>query len=166
MRVLLKELHSQLGVHDVLMGYETDSSQYYDEERDKTCSAEVRMAGEQREIEVEILTFSLEPKEGEPPVNQILAMRGVPKNDGLWVLKDLRVKGDETTFPDWEKGACAFYTAIVLHIRNEQFPDIDALIDEHLQGEAGQAGRAKRGGGRKNPKFKPPTNTISMKQGM
>ena len=166
MRLLLKELLGQLGVPEVLMGYETDSCQYYDEGRDKTCSAEVRMAGEQREMEIEVLTFSMEPKEDEPPVTQVLAMRAVPKVDDLWVLKDLRVKNEETTFPDWEQGACAFYTAIVIHIRNEEFPDIDALIDEHLQGEAGKAGRAKKGGGRKNPKFKPPSSTISMKQGM
>ena len=61
----------------------------------------------------------------------------------------------------WEK------TLVARHPERPHCLDyIDALIDEHMQGESGQAGQAKRGGGRKNPKFKPPTNIMSMKQGM
>ena len=166
MKISLKELLSYLGIHEELMGYETDSSQYRDEAKEKTCSAEVRMAGEQRELEVEILTFLDEPDEEGPPVQQVLAMIGKPKADDKWQLSNCRVKGEEVSFGGWEEGACALYTEIVATLRREQFPDIDALINEHMEGEGGFAGRGKRGGGRKNPKFKPPSNTIKMNKGM
>ncbi len=165
MQVNLTELLSYLGIQEDLLGYETDSSQYRDDDKEKTCSAEVRMAGEQREFEVEILTFFDEPEEGAPPVEQILAMIGKPKSGDRWSLSQASVKGEPLNFGGWEEGVCAFYTEIVMNLRQEVFPDIDALIDEHLQGEGGQAGRNKRGGGRKNPKFKPPSNSISMKRG-
>ena len=166
MQLVLGELLGHLGVMEELIGYETDSWQFHSDEKHKTCSAEVRMAGDQTEFEVEILTFLDEPDEEGPPVVQVLAMMGKPRANGKWSLSNLIVKGEPLAFSDWEAGACAFYTDVSAHIKREEFPDIDALIDEHLQGEGGQAGSRKKGGGRKNPKFKPPSNTISMKQGL
>ena len=166
MELPLGELLSHLGIHEELIGYETDSWQFRSEEKEKTCSAEVRMAGEQTEFEVEILTFLDEPDGEGPPVEQVLAMMGKPKASGKWSLTGLYVKQDRIEYADWEAGACAFYVDVSAHLRREEFPDIDALIDEHLQGESGRAGSRKKGGGRKNPKFKPPSNTMNMKQGM
>mgnify|MGYP006284780381 CR=1 FL=1 len=168
MKVNLKQLMEHLGVAYVLGSYQADMHQHYDEENALTCSAEARMGPEQTELECEIQIFHDIPPEGKPPVEQIMAMKARPKQDGNWSPFLLLVKGEDITdkFGGWAEGACAFYNAATMHLKREEMPDLDALIDEHLQGEGGKAGRGRRGGGRKNPKFKPPQNTMNMKQGM
>ncbi len=166
MQLPLGELLSHLGVPEDMLGYETDSWQLHDDVKDRTCSAEVRMAGEQTEFEVEILTFLDEPDEEGPPVVQVLAMMGKPRANGKWSLGSLVIKQEPVAFADWEAGVCAFYNDVSAHLKRGDYPDIDALIDEHLQGEGGQAGSRRKGGGRKNPKFKPPGNTMKKGMGM
>ncbi|MCB9963576.1 MAG: hypothetical protein H6855_00890 [Rhodospirillales bacterium] len=168
MKVTLKELMAHLGVTRTLAGYESDTSQFYDEEKGITCSAETRMGGDRNDLEVEVQRLYDQPEDDKPPVEQIMMMRIAPKMGESWSPYSLVVKGEDMTgkFTGWEEGACAFYIAVVLCLKRGEMPDIDALIDEHLQGEGGQAGKSRRGGGRKNPKFKPPTNVMNMKQGM
>jgi hypothetical protein len=170
MKATLKEFMDFLGVDHIMNSYETDIIQHYDEAQGLTCSAEVRMGSDQRDLEAEVQLFYDEPPAGKPPVEQIMLMKAKPKVTGPWEPVFLLVKGENMTnkFPDWEESACQFYAAITYHLKRGEMPNIDALIDEHMDGEGGFAGRGgrRRGGGRKNPKFKPPTKTPGMKQGM
>lgn len=168
MRVTIKQLMDHLGIDQELKAYQTDMHQVYDPARTLTCSAEARMGPDQGELECEILMFNDVPEPGTPSVTQILLLKIRPKTTGQWAPSYLKVKKDDITnkYPGWDEDACKFYAAVTLHLKRDEIPDIDALIDEHLDGEGGFAGRGKRGGGRKSPKFKPPTKTLNMKQGM
>mgnify|MGYP001303199233 CR=1 FL=1 len=161
MKVTVKQLMDHLGIDHVLMSYESDMYQHFDSEKSRTCSAEARMGPDMRELEVDVQIFRDMPAENEKPFEQIMYMVVKPKVGEQWEPVILKVKNENMAgkFPDWETGAFDFYRAISHHLKAGEFPDIDALIDEHLDGKGGQAGRAgRRGGGRKNPKFKPPAS--------
>jgi hypothetical protein len=168
MRATLKELMSHLGIEGVLAPYQSETHQFYDEEERVTCHAEARMGVDQAQLNVEILLFNEGSDKEKPPVEQVMSMVVKPKFGEKWDVDSLSIKSENMTnkFQGWDYGACAFFIAVVLVLKRGEFPDIDALIDEHLDGEGGRAGRGRRGGGRKNPKFKPPTKTMTMKQGM
>ena len=162
MKVSLNKMMENLGIDHVLTAFESDMHQTYDAATSATCSAEVRMGPpDAHELEVEVQIFRDNPQEGELPFEQIMYLVIKPKMGQEWEPVLLKVRNEDMTggFGDWEGGACDFYRAVTYHLKMDEFPDIDDLIDEHLDGEKGHAGRAgRRGGGRKNPKFKPPQN--------
>jgi hypothetical protein len=167
----LKQLCDALGLDKLLGPLDSDINQCFDdEEGGRTCSAELRMNADANELEADVQLFYDDPDDDEiPPFQQIMLMQARPKKDGGWEIISVFVKDENMTgkFSGWAESAMALYTAITHSLKQDEIPDIDALIDEHMDGEDGRPGRAgRRGGGRKNPKFKPPSNTYGMKTGM
>lgn len=182
MRIALDKFLEKLSVGHVLSPYETQPWVYYDEEKGITASAEVRMgpAGEDIEAEIQFLydeipdAAALAPlplnEDGTAPSpsqhpyggmmahgrQQVLWMRAEPVQNE-WGPKFLRIKGEDfvNAFHNWEEKGCAFFTACVQSIMMNELPDIDLLLDKHMQEDdawgSGRSGRV----GRKSPKIKP-----------
>lgn len=157
MRVPLKELLQKLGVNRVLSAYETNPWLLYDEEREITCSAEVRMGPGAADMEAEI-QFLYDDPEAAQVTNpqQIMIMRALPSNDGLWSPKSLSVQGKplSETLGGWEEKGCSFFLACIQALQMGDLPDIEALVEKELPDEDEGGGRRGRIG-RKSPKVNP-----------
>lgn len=163
MRVPITEMMDKLAVGYPLSSYETCPWSVYDSEKGVTCSAEVRMDGEGKELEAELQLMYDTPPEGKPPVEQIFWMICKPVSGDLWETKDIKVKGaDEKGTYDWGTKGAEFFTACVTELKMDKVPDIDQLIEDILRNKERYA--AGRGGGSKSPKIKPQA-LLNMKQG-
>ena len=94
MRVPLKEMMDALGVGYILSAYETCPWSAYDDEKDMTCSAEVRMNNDADEMEAEMQILISEPKEGEKPIEQVFWMIARPSTQEKWDVVDIKIKGE------------------------------------------------------------------------
>lgn len=191
MRLPLDKFLEKLAVSRTLLPYETQPWMYFETEKGITASAEVRMGPGSEDIEAEIqFLYDVPPEippaplpkpieEADPPltssqmpyggmildnIQQVLWMRATPMA-GEWGPKFLRIKGEDFTnaFFNWEEKGCDFFTACIQSIMMNELPDIDVLLDKHMQEDDswGSGGRGKIG--RKSPKIKP-AQLLGMKK--
>lgn len=164
MRVEYKELMEQLGVGHILSAYETRPWFLYDEEKNISCSAEVRAGPGCADIEAEIQF--LHDDEGSDPVEQIMLLRALPLRDGMWSPKVLFVRGEDyvNKVYDWEGRGCNFFRACIAALQMGELPDIDELLEEELgDDDSGKGGRRRRGKiGKKSPSINA-ANLLGMK---
>src|SRR5688572_19192001 len=149
MRVTLKELLDQLGVGYELSPYETCPWSVYDTEKGLTCSAEVRMDGEGKEIEAELQLMHDTPPAGKPGVEQVVwILCHLSGADQKWEPKALKLRGqDDTAVFGWGEKSAEFFAACVQELKMDKIPDIDELIDSILHSKERFAGG--RGGSSK-----------------
>ncbi len=164
MRVSLKELLDALGVGYDMGPYETCPWSVYDGEKGLTCNAEVRMNEDATRCEAEIMLMYDIPPAGGQPIDLVFRLDCKPSS-GQWEPFKLVVRGTEKTnaFHDWDKKACAFFTACVQELKMDKVPDIDELLAKELEEDDG-SGTNMRGGGSKAPKIKPQA-LLGMKGG-
>lgn len=158
MRLTLKKLLENLGVDRVLMPYETQPWVHYDAAKAMTCSAEVRIGPGAEDLEAEIQFLKDEGSDASNAgaLGQIMHMRAIPHNDGMWEAQHLRVKGKDYTneIHEWDLKGCNFFRAVIGALLMGVVPDIDELIEKELSDDDGWGGgRGKVG--RKAPKIKP-----------
>ncbi len=173
MRVVYSELLKKLGVDRLLAAYETQPWLYYDETKEITCSAEVRVGPGESDVEAEVqFVYEDEAKAteaGKTNPDQLMFMRAIPakadKNQPpQWSPKILRVKGEDyvNRIGGWEEKGCSFFKACIQAIQMGQLPDIEELIKKELPDD--DSGSGKRGRiGRKSPKINP-ANLMGMKK--
>ncbi len=170
MRVSLKELLEKLAVRHILTPYESAPWVYYDEDKGITCSAEVRMGPDGDEIECEVqFLHDEENDENLIGPQQKMYLRATPCKHGadIWSPVTFTVKGKSyvNEIAEWEDKACAFFQGCIQALNMNTLPDIEDLIEKHLDddGFGGRSGRGKIG--RKSPKIKP-NQLLGMKGGM
>ena len=166
MRVPLKELMDKLGVGYILSAYETCPWSAYEEERDLTCSAEVRMNNDGDEIEAEMQFVRGNPQGDEKPFEQVFWLLARPSTQDKWDVAEVKIKGESikgTTYNAEEKG-CGFFNACVQELKMNVIPDIDAILEREMKSNEKYGGGA-TGGSKKAPKIKP-QNMYDMKGGM
>ncbi len=155
MRVTLKELLQNYGVRKLLSAYETNPWLMYDENKEITCSAEVRMGPNLSDLEAEIQFLYDDPeKAAKTNPEQILIMRALPLPDGRWSPKSLFIKGENyhDKIGGWDEKGCKFFLACIQSIQMNELPDVDALIEKELSEDKGGSGRRGRIG-RKSPQI-------------
>lgn len=163
MRVTLKEMMDKLAVGYILSAYETCPWSVYDSEKGITCSAEVRMDGEAKELEAELQIMYDTPPAGKPSVEPVFWMSCKPVNAELWETKAIKVRGvDESEIFGWGDKGAAFFVACVTELKMDKLPEIDELIENIIH--AKERGAGGRGGGSKSPKIKPQA-LLNMKGG-
>lgn len=153
MRVFLKDLLEKLGVHKVMGAYETNPWFLYDEDKEITVCAEVRVGPGQRDVQAELQFLYDDPsahKKTNP--DQICLLRAEATNDGLWAIKSALIKAEEynNKIPLWDEKVCNFFLACIQSIQMGNLPDIDDLIEKELDEESTGGGRGRIG--RKAPK--------------
>lgn len=166
MRVPLKELMDELGVGYILSAYETSPWSAYDEEKDITCSAEVRMNNDADEIEAEMQILRNDPKDDEKPIEQIFWLMARPSTKDKWDVVDISIKGDSiknSSHAVEEKG-CGFFRACVQELKMGNMPDIEEILEREMKNNDRYGGSA-GGNSNKSPKIKP-QNMYDMKGGM
>lgn len=155
-----------LGVGYELSAYETCPWSAFDEEKDLTCSAEVRMNNDADEIEAEMQFVRDDPQGDEKPIEQIYWLLARPSTKGKWDVLDIKVKGStikDTTY-DWETKGCNFFRACVQELIMGNIPDIDEILAREMKSNEKYGGGA-GGGSNKSPKIKP-QQLMGMKGGM
>lgn len=163
MRVEFKKLLEKLGVNRELHPYETHPWLHYDDEKAITCSAEVRIGPGGTDLEAEIQFLSEPDDEDDKEVSvssgtkQIMFMHAAPVIDNQWAPKILRVKGEDYTgkIYNWEEKGCDFFRKCIESIQMGELPEIDELIEKHLDDDDGSGGGKRGKIGRKSPKIKP-----------
>lgn len=155
MNVTLKDLLDKLGVDYELGPYETCPWTVYDADRDKTCSAEVRMNPDSDEVEGEIQILTDDPDRELPVMEPIYFMRAKPGNGGKWTIKYLLIKGEpiDESISRWHEKSCAFFRAVVQELTMDKFPDIEELLEQELYAKERGADQYGGGGG-KSPKLR------------
>lgn len=168
MRVTYKELMNLLGVGDELHAYETCPWSVYSDEREATCSAEVRAGPSLDYLEAELQVFYDIPPEGKAPLEQVFIAHFIPVigTTDKWSCDAIAVKGNtnEKNIYGWEEKGCKFFEACVQEIKMGNFPDIDAIYEREItdfERFSDQYG----GGGSKSPKMNMQPNQ-SYKTGM
>lgn len=165
MRVELKTLLDNLGVTGMLAAYETAPWSVYDEEKEATCNAEVRMNQDADEIEAELQIINDVPSETKPPIEQVFWMFAKPAHEGKWDIFRMKIKGEEfsNTTHAWDEKGCGFFKACVQELKLGNFPDIDEILEKELNDKERYGGN-RRGGGGKAPKIKP-QQLLGLKSG-
>ena len=156
MKMTFRELMDRLGVIQDLSPYETCPFNVYDGSKGITCSAEARMGSDPHEVEVEVQIMYDTPPAGKPSMAHILWFNVKPQVSNEWSTKQARLKGEplDTNIYNWEEKCCNFFGALVRHLKTDEIPDIDDLIEEHFHGRErfhDQMG----GSSSKSPKIKP-----------
>lgn len=165
MRVIFKELMDKLGVGYELSAYETCPWSAYDEEKDLTCSAEVRMNNDGDEIEAELQILRGQPAEGELMIEQVFWLIGKPAIAGKWDVSAVKIKGDgseDGTHNFYEK-AVNFFLGCVQELKMNKIPNIDEILEREMKNKDRYGGGA-GGGSSKAPKIKPQA-LLGMKGG-
>lgn len=157
MRVSLKELMDKLGVGHEMGAYETYPWSCYDADEEMTCSAEVRMGPEGRDVEAEVQIMPDIPSETRPPMEQICLIRAIPVSGDLWNVRELFIKGapfdKKEEVSEWEDKACELFKEIVQELALDNIPDMDRLIRDILSGRGRKGMHGGEGGG-KSPKVR------------
>ncbi|HPF78820.1 MAG TPA: hypothetical protein PLF01_05935 [Alphaproteobacteria bacterium] len=156
MREPLKILLDKLGVGYVLSAYETCPWSAYDEEKDLTCSAEVRMNNDGDEIEAEMQFVRDNPKDGEAPIEQIFWLLARPATSDKWDVVNVRIHGNsdsDGTYNYMEK-AVNFFSGCVQELKMGKVPDIEEILNREMKSKE-RFGAGSQGGGSKAPKIKP-----------
>ena len=165
MRVPLKEMMDALGVGYVLSAYETCPWSAYDEEKDITCSAEVRMNNDADEVEAEMQLLIANPKGDEKPIEQVFYLIGRPSTQDKWDVADIRIKGESIkgTKHEAEEKGCSFFNACVQELKMGKVPDIEEILEREMKSNDRYGGGA--GSSRKDPKIRP-QQLMGVKGGM
>lgn len=152
MRVSLKELMDKLGVGHIMGGYETHPWSCYDDERELTCSAEVRMGPDQTDVEAEIQLMYDVPPEGKSPMEQVCLIRLKPVAADQWNATDFNLQGkvfeDKEETYNWEEKACNFFYAVVQSLGIDEIPDIERLIRREIHSRERKGNQSGEGGGK------------------
>ncbi len=165
MRVTLSELMEKLGVGYSLSPYETFPWSHYDEGKEETCSAEVRMGPEGEDVEVEVMMVYDNPPAGKPGFEQLLWMKALPKMQGKWTMSEIRVRQEDYVGKvyDWETKGCSLFRAIVQALRTGSIPNFDELLQREFHSRERYGDKSSSGGG-KQPKIRP-SQLLDMKKG-
>ena len=153
MRVDLKTLMDSLGVGRLLHAYETQPWMVYDDEKEITCAAEVRVGPGAVHIEAEIQFLYDDPEKHEKTnPEQIMLLRAMPVKGGEWQIERMWLKGEDyvNKIGGWDVKSCAFFKACVQAIVMGDLPDIEALIKTELADDSRRGGSGRIG--RKSPK--------------
>lgn len=77
---------------------------------------------------------------------QIMLMRFLPNNDGIWAGTHMLLKGEDyqNKIHSWDDRGAAFFCDFVASMQMGELPDIDELIEEHLVDKK-RGGRGRRG---------------------
>ena len=167
----MKKLLESLGVAHVLAPYETHPWFVYSDEKGITCSAEVRMGADGREIECEIQFLHDESDDEEDDEQsggreQILSMQCGLATETEWTVKALTVRNKDyaNAFYNWEEKGCAFFLSCVEALQVGELPDVDSLVGEKMQDDTSWGGSGKGKIGRKSPTIKPGSLLGGMKK--
>jgi hypothetical protein len=165
MRETLKKICDELGVGYALSPYETAPWTVFDDEKDLTCNAEVRMEGAGDGLEAEILIMRDAPKAGEKPVEQVFILHAGPSVADKWDVKSAIVMGknDPEQAYDWLGKAVEFFGACVSELKMDKMPDFDELYKKIMERKDRMSDK-RGGGGKKSPKIKP-AQILNPKQG-
>jgi hypothetical protein len=165
MRVPLKEMMDALGVGYILSAYETCPWSAYDEDKDITCSAEVRMNNDADEVEAEMQLLISEPKEDEKPIEQIFYLMGRPSTQDKWDVVEIKIKGESIkgSKHEAEEKGCKFFNACVQELKMGKMPNIEEILEREMKSNDKYGGGG--GSSRKTPKIKPAA-VMGMKGGM
>ena len=155
MQAILKELLDKLGVSYQLGPYETCPWSCFEEDKGRSCSAEVRMNPDGDELEAEIQILKDDPVEGVPLMEPIFFLRASPGNTEKWTIRMVMLKGEpiDDKIVRWQEKSCNFFRAVVQEIMMDQFPDIDALIEKEIHSKE-RGSDQYGGGGGKSPKVR------------
>lgn len=161
MRVALNELMEKLGVGYSLSPYETFPWSYYDEQKEETCSAEVRMGPDGEDVEAEIQMVY----DQKPGIDQLLWMRATPRMQDKWTITELRIRREDYVGKvyDWEGKSCALFRSVIQILQAGSMPDFDELLDREMNSRERYGGKGGSGGG-KQPKIRP-SQLLDMKKG-
>jgi hypothetical protein len=156
MREPLEKILQHLAVGRVLSPYETMPWVHYDEATNCTCSAEVRMGSDGRDIEAEVQLLGDDDSDDgsdDGGLQQMLWLRAQPVTDNMWEIKGLLVKGKSyvNEFHGWEEKGCRFFCSCVESIRMEEIPDFEALVGSTMVDDAAKGGGSSGRIGRKSP---------------
>lgn len=156
MHISFKELLEKLAIHRTMSAYETHPWFYYDEDKEITCSAEVRIGPSASTLQAEIQFVYDEAEDGKPNPEQIMLMSVEKSSSDLWTAVGLIVKKQDyvNKIGSWEEKGYKFFQACVSAIQMGELPDIDKLIEKELSDDDGGGGRRGRIG-RKSPKVNP-----------
>ncbi len=168
MGIELKELLENLSVEHIMTPYETCPWTAYEEEKEITCSAEVRMDADGQELEAEIDIVREQAEGDEKPFEQLFAIKFKPSLSGKWEPKMLKIKGKdwEDLFYDWDKKACELFSACVQEVKMEKTPDFDALLAKIMKESAKFSGVKGGSGGKAHKVQNKPQAKMNMKSGM
>ena len=156
MRVTIKELMDKMGVGYVPGPYESVPWSAYDPVKGVTCSAEVRMGPDSRDIEGEIQMMYDTPPAGKGSMEHICALKAGPLADGQWTVSEFKIRGEAYGADkyDWEEKACHFLLLVAQELGAGNVPHIDDLLEDAFHSRdrvADQYG----GGSSKSPKIRP-----------
>lgn len=165
MKIELKELMDNIGVGYMLSAYETCPWSAYDDEKEISCNAEVRMNNDASEMEAEIQLIRDNPAADEKPVEQVCWMCAKPSVGSQWEIKIARVKEENKTADvyAWEDKAVQFFHSCVQELKLGKIPDIDEIYEREMK-KKDRFGDNSQGGGGKSPKIKPQA-LLGMKGG-
>ena len=146
----LEELMTKFGVTYNLSPYQTCPWSIYDEDKDITCSAEVRMEPTGKHVEAEIQLLYTDPPEGKSALDQVLLVK-CSLRSGKWQLDDAIIRGDNSfsKTPRWADKICNFFRICVQDIGIGEFPDIEKYMKRELKRE--KEGDRSGGGSSKSP---------------
>lgn len=156
MKVSLDELMQKLGVGHTLGPYENMPWNHYDSVGGKTCSAEVRMNPDGKEIEAELQFIYDSPPPGKTQLEQVVYIKCKPNNQSFWNVTDLWVRREnwQNKVYNWEEKCCNFFRACVAELARGVVPDIDTLLEREMSDKE-RFGGSRGGGGGKSPKIRP-----------
>lgn len=165
MKATLDEFTDKLYMNHKLSAYETYPWSHYDEASGITCNAEVRMSGDEEEMEAEIQVVRERPDDTEKAMVQIFYMRIIPYQKGQFQISALRIMGEDHMNGKygWGEKGCKFFKLSVRCLEDGQLPDFDEIFEEAMNEDGMFGDRVGEGGG-KSPHIKM-HQLLDMKQG-
>lgn len=165
MRATLPETMEKLGVGYTLSPYETCPWAAADLMTGATFSGEVRMSPDGKEIECELQLLNDNAEADKPSVEHLMWMQVVPFTGEIWMVKNLRVRGEvwNSRVSNWEEKACNLFRACVSELSMGNVPDFDELLEREFLSKD-RFGDQRGGGAGKSPKIRP-GQLLNMKTG-
>ena len=156
MKATLRELMDLFGVDRLFNPYDSETWAAYDATAGGTCNAEIHMDGDGKTVEAEIQFIYDTPPAGTPPVEQIMYIQTDRDMNGKWTPSLLRVRKDLLSGKvyDWEKKGGEFFLTVATHLRRNEVPDLEALIERIFRASEGYGTGTASGGSRK-PMIRP-----------
>jgi hypothetical protein len=156
MKATLREILDNLGVPETLEPYGSWPWSAYDADEGLTCTAEVRMDGGGRTIEVDVQFIHDTPAAGTPSMEQVMFMPVELGMNGKWSPTLLRVQNElfSGKIFDWETKGCNFFSAIAGSLARNEIPDIETLIEKILNA-TDNYGTGTASGGSRKPSIRP-----------
>ena len=155
MKASVSELCEKLGVGRGLRAYESHQLCVFDDEGDRSCTAEVRLSGDERELEAIYQIGHQTPSEGKPPIEVRFYLKTKPHSGDAHAICALRIEGEDevNALYDWEGKACKVFKRVLRALEKNEVPDFKAILDEEWVSNE-RFGGGRQGGGKRNPKAK------------